>query len=189
MREELGFTVQRLPSDVRARIREGDREKYLIPDLVIIDRRAGERWAIDVTGLYGEADSYLPNDCKDVTAEELCGKSMDVLRAREKRKDVHYDALSSIGEVEVIPFAFESHGCLGERAEQFISDITGYAADQGYYTDDSAMLLAGYIRRRISIAIQRGNASLDARASSSQRNSYAARASLGEIDWFFGSAA
>ena len=94
----------------------------------------------------------------------------------------HYDALKEIGEAEVIPFTFESHGGLSGRAEQFITDITDYAANEGYLSNDSALLLAGYMRRRISIAIQRGNASLDARASSSQRNSYAARASLGDLD-------
>jgi hypothetical protein len=183
MREEFGFRVRRLPSEVRARVRNGDRSKFIIPDLVVTDERKGEQWAIDVTGLYGESDSYLPKQAVgELTADELCGRAMDVLRARDKRKDVHYDALKEIGEAEVIPFTFESHGGLSERAEQFITEITDYAANEGYLSNDSALLLAGYMRRRISIAIQRGNASLDARASSSQRNSYAARASLGSLD-------
>ena len=150
---------------------------------MVTDERKGEQWAIDVTGLYGESDSYLPKQAVgELTADELCGRTMDVLRARDKRKDVHYDALKEIGEAEVIPFTFESHSGLSERAEQFITDITDYAANEGYLSNDSALLLAGYMRGRISIAIQRGNASLDARASSSQRNSYAARASLGDLD-------
>src|SRR4051812_43228943 len=102
-----------------------DRSKFIIPDLIVTDERACERWAIDVTGLYGESNSYLPKQSiGEWSAEGLRGNVMDVLRARDKRKDVHYDALTAIGEAEVIPFTFESHGGLSERAEQFITDIT-----------------------------------------------------------------
>ena len=83
MREEFGF----LPSEVRARVRNGDRSKFIIPDLVVTDERKGEQWAIDVTGLYGESDSYLPKQAVgELTADELCGRTMDVLRARDKRR-------------------------------------------------------------------------------------------------------
>jgi len=181
-RQEFGFKVQRLPSEVRARIRDGDKESYLIPDLVVTDERTSERWAIDVTGLYGEAKTHIPKgSIEGWPADRLRGHTMDEMRARDARKDLHYEALAVAGEAEVIPFTFESHGGLSERAEHCITDMSGYAADQGYVTSDSALMLAGYIRRRIAMAIQSDNALLDKRASSSQRNSYSARASLGLI--------
>jgi len=182
MREEFKFKVRRLPSEVRARINEGDREKYLIPDLDISDELTGERWYVDVSGLCGESKSHLPKaSIEGWSEDQLRGHTMDEMRARESKKDVHYAALSMVGEAEVIPFVFESHGGLSERAESFISEVCDYAADQDYYSADASSLLAGYMRRRIAIAVQRGNAMLDKRASSSQRNSFSARASNGEF--------
>jgi hypothetical protein len=182
MRQDFNFEVKRLPRDVRERVNDGDREKYLIPDLVITDRQNGEQWYIDVSGIYGEAKSHLPNGSVEGWSEDqLRAHTMDQLRARDSKKDRHYAALSEIGEADVIPFVFESHGGLSERAEKFIKEICDYAADQDYYSVNASWLLAGYIRRRVSIAVQRGNAMLDKRASSAQRNSFSARASNGDF--------
>jgi len=178
IKQELGFRVKRLPRETRQKIVDDEREKFLIPDLIVSDDCGGYSVAIDVTGLYGEADSYLPmSSIEGWSAYDLRLKTVEVMVAREKRKDVHYKALLETEEMDVIPFVFESHGTLGSRAEDLITQITDYAEEQGYI--ESAMNLAGYFRRRISIAIQRGNAWLDRRATLSQRNSYAASASLG----------
>src|SRR4051812_47889993 len=53
--------------------------------------------------------TYLPDGWIGATVDELRGHTMDLLRVRERRKDIHYAALSHIGETEVIPFVFESH--------------------------------------------------------------------------------
>ena len=191
IKQELGFSVKRLPRETRQKIVDGERDKFLIPDLIVSDDRGGYAVAIDVTGLYGEADSYLPkSSIEGWSAYELRNKTVEAMVAREKRKDVHYKALLETEEMEeemdVVPFVFESHGTLGSRAEDLITQITDYAEEQGYI--ESAVNLAGYFHRRISIAIQRGNAWLDRRATLSQRNSYSARASLGLIQPLSGAA-
>ena len=190
MRQEFKFEVRRLPREVRARINDGDRDKFLIPDLVVTDRETGEQWCIDVSGIYGEAKTHLPNgSVEEWTEDQLRGHTMDRMRARDSLKERHYAALSVIGEAEIIPFVFESHGGLSERAETFIKEICDYAADQDYYSVNASWLLAGYMRRRVSIAVQRGNSMLDKRASSAQRNSFSARASNGDFIDEFNSAA
>src|SRR4051794_20601043 len=106
-------------------------------------------------------------------------RSTAAVEKRENRKEVHYKMLERVANMKVVPFVFESHGGLGKCAEEFIDLVAQYGEDEvdGVHFSD----FKGYMKRRIAIAIQRGNALLDQRAASSQANSIGARIARGLI--------
>jgi hypothetical protein len=174
LKQDGGFAVERVPRKYYRGATEDDRERLLIPDLVISRHDVHE--AIDVSCVYGESDSYLPKgSIADKSASELRSYAGGVIEKREKHKEVHYGFLEKYHGIKVTPFVFESHGALGRSAEDFIDRIATIVADG----DETKMGFAGYIRRRIAIAIHRGNALLDERAQRMQRNSFGALVSLG----------
>src|SRR4051794_2148953 len=98
---------------------------------------------------------------------------------RQRWRVVHYRLLETVANMKVVPFVFESHGGLGKCAEEFIDLVAQCGDDEvdGVHFSD----FKGYMKRRIAIAIQRGNALLDQRAASSQANSIGARIARGLI--------
>ena len=78
--------------------------------------------------------------------------------------------------MEFKPFVMESHGALGESAEEVLNRLTTYGVD--VLGCEKAELL-GYLHRRVAIALQRGNARLDRMAVSKSRNSFGAAVARG----------
>jgi hypothetical protein len=175
LREELGLIVINIP---RTYVKDGEDEKYLIPDLIIHDLTNTFRTAVDVSGVYGEAKTNVLNG-------SIINKSVDQLKStaaverRENRKEVHYRVLEWVTDMKVVPFVFESHGGLGKRAEEFIDFIAQYGNDEveGVQFAD----FKGYLKRRVAIAIQRGNALLDQRAASAQARALGAKIARGIV--------
>ena len=175
LREELKLVVINIP---RTYVKDGEDEKYLIPDLIIRDSTNTFRTAVDVSGVYGEAKTNVLNG-------SVANKSVNQLRStaavekRENRKEVHYRVLEWVADTKVVPFVFESHGGLGKRAEEFIDLIAQYGSDE---VDGIQFAeFKGYLKRRVAIAIQRGNALLDQRAASAQARAMGAKIARGIV--------
>jgi hypothetical protein len=175
LREELKLYVVNIP---RTYVKDGEDEKYLIPDLIIHDSTSTFKAAVDVSGVYGEAKTNVLNG-------SIVNKSVDELRStaavekRESRKEVHYRMLERVADMKVVPFVFESHGGLGKCAEEFIDLVAQYGNDEvdGVQFAD----FKGYLKRRVAIAIQRGNALLDQRAACSQAKALGAKIARGIV--------
>jgi hypothetical protein len=125
--------------------------------------------------VYGEAESYIRGDVNDRSSLSALRRTAAIV-AREKAKRVKYAALPESGEMEFLPFVFESHGGLGESARIVIERLAKYRGG-GDWSEEMAMV--GYLKRVIAIAIQRGNAGLDSVARSRQAGSYGARVARG----------
>ena len=80
---------------------------------------------------------------------------------------------------EFKPFVVESHGFIAPAACSVISDLASYASDVLHF---SSAEMAGYLKRRVAIAIQRGNAALDRTGIQSSRNSFGAALALGMVN-------
>ena len=72
----------------------------------------------------------------------------------------------------------ESHGFVGKGATKVLDEVAKYASDN--YSVQRAEL-AGYLRRRVAIALQRGNGLLDRTAVRASRNSYGAALAMGMV--------
>ena len=147
--------------------------------VAVVESSDGEiQVAIDVSGVYGEAKTNVLNG-------SIANKSVNQLRStaavekRENRKEVHYRMLERVSDTKVAHFVFESHGGLGKCAEEFIDRVAQYGVEEvdGVQFAD----FKGYLKRRVAIAIQRGNALLDQRAASSQANAIGARIARGIV--------
>ena len=156
-------------------VKEKDEEEYVVPDIIFTGNNF--RLAIDVSGVHGESPSYLPSRIDPSwSVSDIC--CSEVVRNREAKKTRHYADLPRSGECEFIPFVFESHGGLGEAANRVITKLAAYGAEQNGCSD---MVMAGYIRRLVAIAIQRGNAGLDSVARQKQAGSYGGMVGKGLI--------
>jgi hypothetical protein len=175
LRDDLHLTVTCIP---RTYVKDGEDEKYLIPDIIIHDPTYTLNAAVDFSGVFGEADTnMLKGSIANKSVSEL--RSTAAVKRRENRKEVHYRMLERVADMKVVPFVFESHGGLGDSAEEFIDRIARYAEDEvdGMRFAD----FKGYLKRRVAIAIQRGNALLDQRAACSQANAMGARIARGIV--------
>ena len=112
-------------------------------------------------------------------ANEL--RCLPAIRAREAEKRKHYAGLCKAGELKFYPFVFESHGYLSDTANALIDEMAAFGAElKGGDAYDKAAL-AGYIRRRVAVAIQRGNAGLESVAREKQRGSFGSLMARGFI--------
>jgi hypothetical protein len=175
LKDDLKLDVIHIP---RTYVKDGEDEKYLIPDIIIHDPTRTFKAAVDFSGVYGEAKTNMPKgSIANKSVSEL--RSTAAVERRENRKEVHYRMLERVADMKVVPFVFESHGGLGKCAEDFIDLIAQYGEDEvdGVRFAD----FKGYMKRRVAIAIQRGNALLDQRAASSQANAMGARIARGIV--------
>jgi hypothetical protein len=162
-------------------------EKYVVPDIIFSGN--GVNLAIDVSGFYGEAPTYLPRVAISGMSAAVARRT-DAMEAREKSKIRHYAALPELrsvrigeigggfGAMEFLPFVFESHGGLGRCAQDVISKLATIGAEANGIPEP---VMRGYIKRRVAIAIQRGNAAVDAVAVMKQRNSIGAMMGSGAV--------
>ena len=104
---------------------------------------------------------------------------LNVLGARAWAKSKKYTASCAQQDIVFKPFVLESHGALHEdSAGSVINQLASYGA--GVLGCQHGELL-GYFRRRVAIALQRGNARLDRMAVAKSRNSYGAAVARGLV--------
>lgn len=175
---ECGLSVDVVPR-VYSDVIHKDEDSYVMPDIVM--EGADFKLAIDVSGVYGESPSYVKGAGKlAAVGKPLTPTDMSELRSeaaiatREAKKKTHYSGLvEKDGECDFLPFVFESHGGLGGDASTVLQRMALYACERNGSSVLGVPAMCGYFRRRIAIAIQRGNAALDSVARSKQRGSFA----------------
>ena len=116
-------------------------------DLLLI--RGDELLLIDVTIVRPTAPTHLRNPRLKVTT---CG--LACAAAAERAKHVKYDALCKERGWQMIPFAVEAHGAVGESARQLLHKLASKVDD----TSAHAFLQDAYAR--LSVALQSANAAI-----------------------------
>ena len=172
---QLQMNVAKAPSIAVADgsiVMEEDRSRHIIPDVVFDG--AGLTLAIDVSVCYAEAKSNLPKTRREV------GKTImfSALAKRAAAKVNKYRGSCAEQDIRFEPFVLESHGAMHSSASAVLDDLVKYgAAVLGCEEAE----LSGYMRRRVAIALQRGNAKLDRMAVMKSRNSYGAAVARGLV--------
>jgi hypothetical protein len=154
-------------------------ESFVLEPDVLMEGMGDFKVAVDVTFVYGESNSYLPEfdakangDCDgDAMRESSVRALMETMVRRSVAKSKKYQSECVSRELEFEPFVIESHGYCGESVTRVLERMAGYAVSNfgGCF---SAVL--GYMRRRIAIAIQRGTARLDVDAIGRSAHSFGA---------------
>lgn len=146
----------------------------LVPDILFDG--ADMCLATDVSVLFGEADSKL--NVKDPVSA-ACKRLHAQCKRRETEKTRKYQhECKQQLRAEFRPFVVESHGFIGAGAQILLNQLACYGSEVlGCTTTE----MSGYLRRRIAIAIQRGNAALDRTGIQLSRNSYGASVARGMV--------
>ena len=129
--------------------------------------------ATDVSVVYGEAKSHLPSALKGVRKQ-----AMKECKAREGVKHQKYAQSCKAMGASFVPFVVESHGYLGNEAVKLINSLAHHASEVMGVEEKE---LAGYLQRRVAVAVQRGNAWLDRTAMQRSRNSFGAAVAMGMV--------
>lgn len=131
--------------------------------------------ATDVSVLFGAADSKL--DVQDPVPK--AGKRLrKQCAARETQKQRKYEERCRSLGAKFTPFVVESHGFVSRSAVDVLDRLARYG---GQVLGCNAYELSGYLKRRVAIAIQRGNAALDRAGLQLSRNSYGAAVASGMV--------
>jgi len=146
----------------------------------------GFRLGIDVTFIYGESDSYLPNVDPDMAGDGFAVKSVNrsvrelfkASAARQSEKMGTYGAECKRRDIDFCAFVMESHGFMHESVNGVLQRMAEYSVRM--FGGDTGPIV-GYMKRRIAIAAQRGNARLDRSAIGSSVGSYGSRIARGLI--------
>ena len=170
----LQLHVEKAPSIATTDGKLIDGASHIVPDVVF--RGAGVNLAIDVSFVYSESDGRVDKasaadaDPYKVVAAAMAERAnVKIRKYREacKRDGIAFDA-----------FVADSHGVLHASAGRVIDALVVYgAAELGVEKSE----LKAYIRRRVAIAIQRGNARLDQHAVALSRNGYGRAVALGYV--------
>ena len=152
-------------------LEEDGARQQIVPDVVFDG--AGLTLAIDVTVCYSETASNLPSE--RARADK---KVVDALAKRAQAKAQKYGASCAEQGVEFLPFVLESHGGLHDSAVSVLTRLAKYGANVIGCREGE---LLGYMKRRVAIALQRGNAKLDRMALTKSRNSYGAAVARGLV--------
>jgi hypothetical protein len=169
----LQMHVERAPSIATADgcLIEGAR--HVVPDVVF--RGVGLSFAIDVSFVYSESDGRVRRALlsEETDLKKFVSMAMGE-RSREKVKK--YEASCNEQDLRFTPFIADSHGALDASAKRVIDLLVSYgAAELGRARIDMDL----YLRRRVAIAIQRGNARLDRHALRLTRGGYGRAIALG----------
>ncbi len=97
---------------------------------------------------------------------------------RETQKQRKYEERCRPLGVKFTPFVVESHGFVSRSAVDVLDQLALYG---GQVLGCNAYELSGYLKRRVAIAIQRGNAALDRAGLQLSRNSYGAAVASGMV--------
>lgn len=148
----------------------------LVPD-VLMNGVNGFSLAIDVTFLYGECKTYLPKRFSG-DPKECLTSLIKAFGQREKGKFDKYKSECDRRETKFDAFIIESHGFTDASVDRVLQAMAGYATRTLGANYESTL---GYFKRRIAIAIQRGNARCDGTATRISQNSYGSLVSLGLV--------
>lgn len=113
-------------------------EGNIIPDLFI--NTGTSKYMIDVSIIYPAADSHSA-----LASTAQCAAATK----RENEKREKYDRIAIRNGFIFVPFVIESFGAIGKCADQLIKELANC-------TNDASN--SSYFKRRLSIALQRGNA-------------------------------
>lgn len=169
----LQLHVEKAPSIATTDGKLIDGASHIVPDVIF--RGAGVNLAIDVSFVYSESDgrvdkaSAAADPYKVVSTAMAERANVKIRKYREacKRDGIAFDA-----------FVADSHGVLHASAGRVIDALVKYGANElGVESSE----LKAYIRRRVAIAIQRGNARLDQHAMALSRNGYGRAVALGYV--------
>ncbi len=127
------------------------------------------------TVLFGAADSKL--DVKD-PVPKASKRLRKQCAARETQKQRKYEERRRPLGAKFTPFVVESHGFMLRSAVDVLDQL---AMHGGQVLGCNAYELSGYLKRRVAIAIQRGNAVLDRAGLQLSRNSYGAAVASGMV--------
>lgn len=163
----LQMHVERTPSIATADGVLIDGARHVVPDVVF--RGANKQLAIDVSFVYSEAASRLPEERK--VGKDLYQVVHSAMGTRATAKSRKYDVACKNDGLEFKPFVLDSHGALDASARAVISQLVEYGAE---VLGSDGMALRGYCQRRLAIAIQRGNARLDQQAVAMSRRGFGA---------------
>jgi len=130
----------------------------LVPD-VLIDFYDGESLAIDVSCVYGESQSYIDKAFSDGRSgvERSTRVVLTQLTDRAKAKALKYTSECKRRGIEFAAFVWETHGHFDASVDRVLEKIAGQAkGGSGKVGPD-----IGYMKRRLAIAVQKGNAMAD----------------------------
>jgi hypothetical protein len=131
---------------IRPARREEEKENLIRPDLYVYLPN-GETAMIDVSVVFPAGATYVNNKGSAV-------KSLAAANDRAKEKVRKYGELANLNRMKFVPFILESFGAIGKEAKQFISSLVEDLPEKNQ--------LYAYCLRRLSIALQRGNARMEA---------------------------
>jgi len=136
-----------------------------VPDISFL--ASYNTFATDVTVLYGDGDSYVPKITAmekalrkggSAALQQLSKKTTSNCRTRCTAKHNKYDAdCKRVGQ-EFEAFVMESHGWLHDSAVKVIHELATNAFDVHGVSFGEAV---AYLKRRVAVALQRGNAWLE----------------------------
>ena len=147
--------------------------RHVVPDVVF--RGVGLAFAIDVSFVYSESDGRVRRPLMSEESD-LSKFVLSAMGERARTKVKKYEASCEEQDLRFTAFVADSHGALDASAKRVISVLVPYgAAELGC----SRLDLDLYLRRRVAIAIQRGNARLDQHALRLSRGGYGRAIALG----------
>ena len=173
---QLQLHVERAPvmATVGGALFEGQRR--VVPDVVF--RGTDLHLAIDVSFVYSETEARTRVLRPSANAKEVYQIVRSAMAERARVKVGKYRAACARDGLEFKAFVADSHGALDKSAAAVVDQLSAYGARElGADKDD----LERYLRRRVAIAIQRGNARLDRQAMAMSRNSYGAAVAMGLV--------
>lgn len=153
--------------------------KRVVPDAVFCGAELS--LATDVSVLYGEAPSHMSSNYDSEGLERVTAirkKMKSAIASREKAKTNLYADSCAQYDWLFKPFVMESHGFMSAGASDVIDKLAEYASDQYMMPAPS---FSGYLRRRVAIALQRGNANLDQSAVLASRGAFGAALANGLV--------
>ena len=167
----LQLHVERSPPIATSDGRLIEGESHVVPDVIFLGH--GLSLAIDVSFVYSESDGRIRLASKESNLNKFVLSTMGE-RTREKIKK--YEAACEEKDLKFDAFVADSHGGLDASANRVINALVEYGAGElGCKRKDLHL----YMRRRVAIAIQRGNARLDRQAVQLSRGGYGQAIALG----------
>ena len=156
-----------------------EQRKELEPDVLI--QGVNLRLALDVSFVYGESKTHLPDgfgagDDGNDSALRCVNKAMDSVEARDRDKVRKYTAVCEEHGITFAPFVLESHGYASKPAVGVLESMAKYA--ERMFGSRFAPTV-GYLQRRLAIAIQRGAAECERKATTAARNRFGAAVAMG----------
>jgi hypothetical protein len=170
----LQLHVERTPSIATADGALIDGATHVVPDVVF--RGAALQLAIDVSFVYSESASRVALPW--ASGKEAYSVVHSTMGARARAKVRKYETACRRDGLEFDAFVLDSHGAVDASAERVLTRLVDYGAD---VLGVDAVALRSYIRRRLAVAIQRGNARLDQQAVAMTRRGFGAAVAAGYV--------